>query len=146
MSHKASFTARKLNCTELNWTDLTRTQRRIWVGSFHGLGWSGSGWVDCWQLSWIGLCWILEFSDTVMGWVRRLREIRTSCMTAFYTKNIKLMKEIWQELQHFKIFHLLLMIKIPKRWNYAIILGWNLSKTVYHVFWHTRNKYRCFNY
>ena len=37
------------------------------------------------------------FNDTVTGWVQRLREMRTTCKTAFNVKKIKLVKEIFNQ-------------------------------------------------
>ena len=57
--------------------------------------WVGLGWVGliCWQLSWVG------FSDTVTGWVQRLRALTFSesemeDSAFFFTKNIKVITEI----------------------------------------------------
>jgi len=52
-------------------------QKMAWIGSIHGLG-------------------LVGFNDTVMGWVQRLREMRTTCKTLHFIPiaSIKLVKEI----------------------------------------------------
>ena len=82
-----------------------------------GPSWAGSNfWATV--VGWVG------FNDTVTGWVRRRREMRTTCKTAFYTTNSKLVKKSWSESLHLKIFRLLLWLEqFSKRWKYAIILG-----------------------
>jgi len=86
-------------------------------------------------MSWVGLRRVVSnllatvagwvgFKETVMGWVRRLRELRTTWETALHTRDIELIKEILSELLHLIIFQVYcLSQKHPKRYNFVIIFG-----------------------
>jgi len=53
---------------------INAAQRWTWLRSFHGLGWVDF-FGNCRGLGGVG------FNDIVMGWVQRLRQMRTACKT-----------------------------------------------------------------